>query len=82
MPDAVSFIMKVYYNARNKPALVCYTRTAILIIDEVDQASGHNAFFSGNAVERAIKSLKEKSILIRKGARKNGKWIILNEKQG
>ncbi len=29
------------------------------------------------AVQRAIKSLKEKGIIQREGAKKNGKWIIL-----
>ena len=32
---------------------------------------------SSKTAERAIKSLKEKEIIVREGAKRNGKWIIL-----
>lgn len=48
-------------------------RNSAITISEIAIAMG----ISTKTVERAIKSLKDKEILAREGAKRNGKWIIL-----
>ena len=48
-------------------------RNPSMTVAEIAAAMG----VSAKTVERAIKSLKEKEIVAREGAKRNGKWIIL-----
>ena len=48
-------------------------RNPSVTVAEIAAAMG----VSAKTVERTIKSLKEKEIVAREGAKRNGKWIVL-----